>query len=681
MDKERELSEEVDNSKNQPETNAEVGDSQVEQKEEAKLEAEESAVNDSTEVSEEAVPQDKQEVTPPEESTVQTDDTPSKEPSKEDKKEINSEDDLNEVHEDHHEEEEHHHEEEEIDFSDYDKSALVKAIEGLGEENDFQKINRTLKALKHVFDELKDQERAEALKKFIDDGGEEDDFEYKYDELTNKFEANYKLLKDRFGDFQREKERQKERNLEKKEELLERLRAFVDSDDTNVSFNTFKEMQDEWKSIGPVPGAFSRTLWANYNALVNRFYDHRSIYFELKELDRKKNLESKIELCGKAEKLSEIESIKDAIKELNQLHHDFKHIGPVPKEEQEPLWQRFKAASDAVYKRRKEFLDELKDELEENFVKKTTLAEEVQAFTQFDSDRIKEWNEKTKEILEVQKRWEAIGGLPKDKAKGLNKHFWSAFKTFFNNKGGFFKKLDEQREQNLNTKKGLVEKAEALKESDDWDKTANELKQLQKDWREIGPVPEKYRNEIYKQFKDACDEFFNRKREANKESEGEYEENLKRKQAICAQIEQLTEEGSNDVDLFKSLQTAFYDIGFVPKRDINVIKSKFAEAVEGFIEGIEGMSEDERQRLKLENQINRLRHSPNSNQKLYKKEQALRKQISKVENDIAVWRNNMEFFSESKTASKLKSDFEEKIEAAQDELKSLKEQLKLLRMA
>lgn len=225
----------------------------------------------------------------------------------------------------------------------------------------------------------------------------------KHDELNERFEANYQLYRDRRKKHYRELEQQKDENLKTKIEILDRLRDLVDGEETITSLNVIKELQKEWKSVGPVPGSQSKTLWANYNALLDRYYDQRSILFELKELDRKKNLEAKTELCVKAEELAESEDVPYAIKHLNDLHEEYKHIGPVPKEEQEPLWQRFKAASDAIYEKRKDFVKNLKEIQTENLEKKEQIIEKLKPFLDFDSDRIKEWNSKTKEILAIQK--------------------------------------------------------------------------------------------------------------------------------------------------------------------------------------------------------------------------------------------------------------------------------------
>lgn len=595
------------------------------------------------------------------------------------KKELNSEEDLSEKddHEDHDDDHDDHHEE--VDYSEFTKEQFVELIRSLSQDSNVLKADKIARQIKPYFDEIKDKEREAALAKFKADGGEEADFSFKNDELIDRFEANFKLIRDHKTQYTRDQENRKEANLKKKEEILEKLREYVDSEETNISYDAFKEIQKEWRDVGPIPGAYVKTLWANYNALVNRFYDNRSIYFELKELDRKKNLEAKLELCEKAEALVKNENVSEAIKELNELHHEFKHLGPVPNEEREALWNRFKTASDAVYDLRKGYIDQLKEELEANLKIKEELTEKVQEFSTFDSDRIKEWNKKTKELQKIQEQWEATGGLPRAKAKEVNRNFWSAFKTFYNNKGNFFKRLDSMREDNLVKKKELLEKALALKESTDWQKTANEYKKLQNQWREVGPVPEKYRESVYREFKEACDYFFEQKRSNLGEVEKAYVGNLEAKEKICAEIAQLAKDKNSDLDKFRELQAQFNDIGFVPKSSMSKIKSAYSEAVDKFINSIEGITNEERQQIRLENQINKIVQGPNSEEKIYRKEQTIRKQIGQLENDIALWKNNLEFFADSKTADKMKEEYNSKIKAATTELKGLKHQLKIVR--
>jgi hypothetical protein len=571
-------------------------------------------------------------------------------------------------------------EEDHVDYSHFTKDQFVTLIKDLVKEGDQRKTDRILKEIKPLFDELKERDRTTALNRFILDGGSPDDFDYRSDEATQQFDALAKQIKDQRTQALKNQEDQRNQNLRKKTELLEKIRELVDSHDPSTQqFNAFKELQREWKNVGAVPVAQNKTLWANYHALVDRFYDNQSIYFELKELDRKKNLESKIELCARAEKLNDVEKIKDAIRELNELHHEFKHVGPVPMEEKEAVWQRFKAASDAVYAKRDEFLKTLQHELMANLDLKLKLAEEVAQYSSYQSDRIKEWNQKTKEVLELQKKWDAVGGLPRTKSKDVNKKFWGAFKTFFSNKSTFFKKLDEERSANLKLKNELVQQAIALKESDEWDKAANELKNLQHQWKEIGPVPEKFREKVYQEFKAACDFFFEQKRNQHGKQEGEQQENLKAKEEICAELEKHVVENTASPALLKELEAKFNQIGFVPKNAITGIRKRYHDAAQKFANSIQGISQDERSKLVLENELADIKSGPMGEQKLYQKEQSIRKKIQKVENDIAVLKNNLEFFGRSKNADKYKAEFNAKIAEADEELKQLKGQLKLLR--
>lgn len=580
---------------------------------------------------------------------------------------------------DHQEGDDHDDEQDQVDYSRFTKAQLVSAVKELAGEHDFKKIDRHLRNIKPLFEEFREHERTQALNRFILDGGNADDFHYRGDEYDTTFDSLVKAIRDKRNQHIKSQEDQKTENLSKKLELLEKLRALTDSDEVKDHFEKFKSLQKEWKNIGPVPGIQAKTVWANYHALVDRFYDNQSIYFELKELDRKKNLEAKLELCVRAEKLSEVEKIRDAVRELNELHHEFKHIGPVPIEDKENVWQRFKAASDAVYARRDAFMKELNEQLIANMEQKKVLSEEVLAFASFQSDRIKEWNQKTKEILALQKKWEELGGMPRNKAKDLNKRFWSAFKAFFANKNAFFKKLDSEREQNLKMKNQFLQRALELKESTDWEKTTNELKALQEQWKEVGPVPEKMREKIYQQFKEACDAFFENRRSQQGKRETDQVNNLKAKEAICAMLEKHAAEKTATAEILKELEEQFSTIGFVPKKDMSTIRARYHEAVEKFVQAIEGASEADKNRMVLENQLQDLKNDPMGEQKIYHKEQVIRKKIQKVENDIAVWRNNLEFFARAKNGEKVREEFNEKIEEASNHLHQLKQQLKLLR--
>lgn len=567
---------------------------------------------------------------------------------------------------------------ESLHFDNPTKDELLAALKKVSGIEKMRVLDKALKEIKPPFDHIYEKEKEDALKNFVEAGNDAADFVYKGDDTDGQFFELYNQLRNKKQRFFSELEKSKDENLRRKNEILEKLRELVDGEESTASINTLKALQEEWKKLGQVPGAHVKSLWANYNALIDRFYDNRSIYFELKELDRRKNLEGKLELCARAEELVNLENIKEAIVQLNELHEEFKHIGPIPKEDQEPVWQRFKAASDEIYAKRKEFFDELKHDLNENADKKQALGDEAAEFVSFNSDKISDWNKKTKQLLELQKKWEAIGGLPRDRAKHINKHFWGNFKTFFANKNAFFKTLETQREENYNKKKELLEKAEALKNSEEWDQTANELKKLQNAWRDIGPVPEKYRNEVYQKFKAACDTFFERKRAQGSVQNKEFDQNLKKKEEICAMLEAYINADTIELGQVYDLLEQYSEIGFVPRNAIKKIHDRYDDITNRLV-SLEDLSDSQRSELETQVQLSKLKNSPHGGQKIQRKEGAIKRKLSSLESDIATWKTNLDFFADSKTADKLKADFNEKIEKATAEMEELKKQLQMLK--
>ncbi len=570
-------------------------------------------------------------------------------------------------------------EEQKPDYSHFSKKQLAELSKELAKDANPLKAETTLKELKPLFDDIAEHEKAEAKKRFLESGGIAEDFEYRGDEFDTIFDANARLIRDRKNQYFRQQEEQRTDNLHKKQDILEKMRGLLDAPGSGNQYDAFQELQKLWKGVGQVAPAHAKTLWANYHALVDRFYDNQSIYFELKELDRKKNLEAKNELINRAEKLQTSENLRDAIKELNELHHEFKHIGPVPKDDKEAAWQRFKIASDAIYAKRDEFVKNLQEELHLNLEKKNKIAEELAVFAHFKTDRIKEWNQKTLEILALQKNWEQIGGVPRAKAKDINKKFWNCFKSFFHAKNTFFKKLDEERESNLKLKQELLEKAIQLKDSSDWEKASNELKGLQHRWKEIGPVSEKVREKIFKQFKEACDYFFEQKRTQQSKADDEQVNNLKQKEVVCEAIETAATDGSATQQKLMDLQAQFEAIGFVPRTSMNAMRERYQQAIQKFVSGISGISEEDRTRLALQTELNDLKNDPFAAKKIEHKEQHIRKKIGKIENDMALWKNNLEFFAKSKNAGSLRDEFNQKIDEAAMQLVDLKKQLKLIR--
>ncbi|WKN42663.1 DUF349 domain-containing protein [Tunicatimonas pelagia] len=566
------------------------------------------------------------------------------------------------------------------DYSQLSREELAREMERLAKGDEVNSIADQVRELKVHFDDLEETERQQALERFIKDGGEADGFEYRPDEFYTLFYAAYDEIRERRSEYRNKREKSRQENLKEKEEILNKLRDFVDSEETQVSIAKVKEIQQQWRSIGEVPSAQNRTLWANYHALLDRFYDNRSIYFELKELDRKKNLESKIAVAERAEQLVEEPDIKKAAKELDELHEEYKHIGPVPRDDQEALWQRFKAASDKIHDRRREDIEAFKEQLKQNLAEKLKLVEAVTEFASFESDSIKAWNKKTKELQQLQKSWEAAGSMPRNQAKEINRQFWSSFKEFFAHKGAFFQRLDAHREENLQKKEALAEKAESLKESEDWKTTSNELKRLQREWKDIGPVPEKARESIYQRFKAACDAFFERRRNNSQETEVEYQKNLAVREEVCDKIEALAKEKSSDLDALTKLIQQYAETGFVPRSAMKSISTRYQQAVNQFVENAEELDENQKKEVLIEIELGSMKSGPGGQRKVNLKESSIRRKISQLESDISLWRNNISFFtSSSKQASKLIADVERKIEKATAEVEQLKSQLAVLR--
>jgi len=569
-------------------------------------------------------------------------------------------------------------EDESVDFSGFTKEELYKELKRIFGLGDFQKHDSKINDLKGFYDDFLNKEKELALLKFLEEGGTADDFEFRYSTEDKEFQSLYNEFKDKRQKTYKEIEQQKEKNFVAKNQILEQLRSIVDGEETTLSINTIKQIQEDWKKIGPVPNSQNKNLWASYNALMDRFYDNRSIYFELKELDRKKNLVHKNEICEKAEALTTVPDLKDAIKSLNDLHEEFKHIGPVPRSEQETLWQRFKAASDAVYGRRKDFYETQKVKYSENLSQKELLISKLETYKDFSSTKIKEWNSVTKEVLAIQKEWEAVGSVPKEVGKNINKKFWGAFKQFFHNKNAFFKELDELRLTNKQHAEDIISQAEQLQESTDWQETANQLIALQEEWRKLGPTPEKVRDELYKRFKGACDAFFEKRRNTNKQVSKEFEENLNAKNSVCGKIEDLIKDKSLTQEQLEGLISEYNAIGFVPRKNMKEIQTRFNNAISEASKSLGGEGESKDEFLFRLN-LSKLQSDPNIDRTLGKKEHGIRKQISDLENNISLWRNNLEYFAASKTADKLKLQFEEKIQKAEAEIDKLKQRLSILR--
>ena len=419
---------------------------------------------------------------------------------------------------------------EEIEYSQLSTVELVAALEKELEDLSaptvvvarFRKADAMVKEVRPVLDQLKRNAWNAAKEKYVADTGSEDGFEYKHDETTRRLEELTKEIRSKRKDFFQKLEKSKDQNFNQKTELLQRLRELVDTDDSHEtgaadiksSWEEFKKIQEEWKQAGNVSSAHNGTLWATYNALIDRYFSNRNIYFELKELDRKRNSELKGELCEKIENLVKTLENRPMTREIlaegNQIFEDYKHVGPAPREEQEVLWQRFKKSLDALYDARRAQYDDQKKGMVEVYEQKSKIYETIVPYTTFTSGSINEWNTKSKEIIAHQETWVATkGSMPREEGKQLSKKFWAALKTFFSNKGEFFKQLESKRDTNLKAKTELCEQVEQIVASgEDTPANTQRIIELQKQWKGIGQVPEKFKNSIYTRFKQSCDAYF-----------------------------------------------------------------------------------------------------------------------------------------------------------------------------
>lgn len=593
-------------------------------------------------------------------------------------------------------EEETHAPTEEVDYSQFSKKDFVdlgeKLLDSVKSESatisDMKNADAVMREIKPIFDDLKLKEKAEALKKYIAENGNDEGFEYKNDNYTVRFEGLNAQIREAKNKFFQKIEREKENYFERKTQLLQSLREIVEAEEKGGGKNTwqdFKKVQEDWKAAGNINSPHNASLWSAYNALIDRYFSIRHIQNELKDLDRKKNLVAKTEIVEKIEAIAkglEAEGLTNtALKQANELLEEYKHIGPATRDAQEELWQRLKAAFDTIHNKRREQSAQVTQLQEEIFAAKSRLVENLKPYTEFKTDSINEWNAKTKEILEIQDQWNAIkGSMPRDKGKEISQNFWGMLKTFFRNKGQFFEKLEAEREENLKAKTSLCEQAEALLAAGDFaPANTDKIIELQKTWKTIGHVPEKFKDKIYERFKKACDGFFDGKRAKTNQVELEYEENLKKKVALCEEIEAIARSGAADLGKLSEYKAQYGSIGFVPRKDMQNIQRRFIDAINMYVKASSGVSGAEKEKMVLQNEVEVvLKGEKSGSKELEKKETDIRRKIKKVEDDINLWQNNIEFFARSKNASAVREEYETKIKGAEKEIAELKQKLKII---
>ncbi len=595
--------------------------------------------------------------------------------------------DIGEEEEDH--DHDHDHDDEDGDslaqrYNSLNKEELVEALEALVTSDDINYIRKHIGFIKVAYrNHLKDHnvvEYEKSMSRHDDTDSDEAGETAHKDELKERFENAFDVYKSKKSLYDQALEKQKQNNLQAKEAILEDLRNLIESEEElKKTYDVFKELQEKWREIGPVPQGAKNTLWNNYHFLVEKFFDKVKINKELRDLDLKKNLEAKAELCEKAEELLLESSINKSFQKLQKLHEAWKETGPVPKDKKDEIWDRFKAASDALNESRQSYYDALREEQNKNYAAKILLCEQAEQLSEFTSDSPRKWQEATDKVNELFKVWKTIGFAPKK----VNDEVWVRFRTaldgFFKTKKDFFLKYKEEQTENYNQKLNLCMQAEALKDSEDWKHTTDELIALQKQWKKIGPVPKKFSDKVWKRFRAACDEFFNRKSEYFSNIGEKQEENLRKKQELIQKVKSFKYSSDNNENLntLKDFQRQWMEIGHVPIKEKDKVQNEFRKTINEQFDKL-NISRKAKSAMGFKSKIESLKNSPNADNIIYKEKNVLINKINSLQNDIKLWENNIGFFASSKKADVLKSEFENKIEKAKNDIVLLEEKLRIL---
>lgn len=476
-------------------------------------------------------------------------------------------------------------------------------------------------------------------------------------------------------------------NLTRKQELLAQLRTLVESAETKDSSQKLKQLQADWKATGPVPQTESQETWNTYHGLLDRYYANQGRFYELKELDRRRNQEAKEALVARAEALQDAPGINKALDELKKLHDDWKHIGPVPGEQREPLWQRFLAASEAIHLRRKEFVDVRSAQEKEHLAVKQALLERVLPFAEFATERVNEWRSRTDELQEIKKEWEAAGQVPRAQADQLNKQYWNAYKAFFNHKNDFFKSLDSEKNTNLQAKYALIEQAEAAQQNPDFDEARTSIIRVQKEWKDVGRVPEKQADKIWKRFRAACDGVFDRPKQETRHREERQSaasaEQVTRLDKVAQQVAALSPAEPGTLEGFRALAAEWQQLDGTEQQPgagtSDRGEEQFLTLMGKYLDQTGGITPADKEDLLFQLEIARLRARPQAQQAFTRKETGLRREIQELENDVATLQTNLDFFGRSKNADQLRQEYQGRLSETNSRIAKLKKQLKQLR--
>ncbi len=532
--------------------------------------------------------------------------------------------------------------------------------------------------LKTTFYKLHIAERDAEQKAYLENGGDPNTYQVLPDPVEEAFKAQMGVIKERRAKLFLEQEQEKQENLQKKIDIIEKIKAMATSpDEANKSYQTFKELQQQWKEIKSVPAEKANELWRNYQLYVEQFYDLLKLNSEAREYDFKKNLELKEKLCENAERLAEEKDTISAFHQLQELHQEYREIGPVSKELREQIWARFKAASSVINKRHQQHFEEMRANEEENLAKKTALCEKVESLVAAENKGAADWEKRTKEIIDIQAEWKTIGFAPQKMNVKIFERFRTACDIFFSRKAEFFKGMKEKYAQNTEKKKALVEKAQQLSESTDWKSTADKLIALQKEWKTIGMVPRKLGDKLWNDFIAACNHFFEARSAAHADTRGEERENLSKKKAVIAKLkEMLGKAQDNAAETIKQLIEEYNAIGHVPFNEKDKLYTQFRETVDKLYKELNISAASQ----KLDDFKSNLRNLAKKGVDVVDNERGkLMRRYEALKSEIQTYENNLGFLTaKSKKGNSLVDEMNRKVGKLKDDMQLVRQKIKAI---
>lgn len=558
----------------------------------------------------------------------------------------------------------------------YTNKETIEEIIGRLEEiiNSEEKTNKQeLDALKQNFYKLLKNKQEEAKEAFVEAGGNADEFTPQHDTQEDEYKALMAQIKERRQQQLQQEEALREENLQRKQAIVERLKVLSEGNLEDNAYNEVKQLQQEWKEIGEIPATRMGELWKNYQLYMEKFYDLMKLNNEFREYDFKKNLEIKNRLCEEAEKLVEEKDVIEAFRKLQKLHVEYKETGPVAKELREELWLRFKTASGEINRKHQAFYEARKEVEQQNYDQKVAICEIIEAIDYESLQTAKGWEEQTKEVLALQAKWKTIGYAPQKINVKVFERFRAACDVFFNRKASYFKQYREDQAQNLEKKRILCEKAEALKESTDWKATADTLSRLQKEWKSIGHTAYKQSEELWKRFIAACDYFFEQKGKATSSQRTEEMENLEKKREIINQLAAIGMENAEEAGKkVRALVQEWNSTGHVPFKEKDKIFKEYRSLVDNLFEQLNLSASQKR----LNNFRSNLGTSGNS---LSRERERLVRAYENMKNEIQTYENNIGFLnSSSKKGNSLVNEMNRKVEKLKSELQLIVEKIKVI---